>query len=142
MPSLFPYSLPTAYLYTSSIYPFAVTSSPTMQQTRSLISLFAFLAAILMATTCVDAAKLPVRQTNAERLRRNLAPLPPVKRTPTAVLGSLFLIAHHFNALYSYFLLPVAAARQAAASAGTTQGRAAITLADGTTLGHLSADDP
>lgn len=91
-----------------------------MQQTRSMISLFAFLAAIFMATTCVDAAKLPVRQTNADRLRRNLGPLAPVKRTPT----------------------PILAARQAAASAGTTQGRAEITLADGTVLGHLSADDP
>eukprot|EP01083_Nonionella_stella_P122920 370058_1 len=73
-----------------------------------------------MATTYVDAAKLPVRQTNADRLRRNLGPLAPVKRTPT----------------------PILAARQAAASAGTTQGRAEITLADGTVLGHLSADDP
>jgi len=85
-----------------------------------MISLLAFLAAIFMATACVDGAKLPVRQTNADRLRRNLGPLAPVKRTPT----------------------PIIAARQAAASAGTTQGRAEITLADGTVLGHLSADDP
>ncbi|EIM90409.1 uncharacterized protein STEHIDRAFT_166597 [Stereum hirsutum FP-91666 SS1] len=91
-----------------------------MQQTRSMISLLAFLAAILMTTTCVDAANLPTRQTNADRLRRNLGPMAPVKRVPT----------------------PALAARQAAASAGTTQGRAAITLADGTVLGHLSADDP
>lgn len=39
-------------------------------------------------------------------------------------------------------ILFIVAARQAAASAGTTQGRAEIVLADGTVLGHLSADDP
>lgn len=64
-----------------------------MQQTCSLISLVAFLAAIFMATACVDAAKLPVRQTNADRLRRNLGPLAPVKRTPTPIIGSLFFSA-------------------------------------------------
>ncbi|EIM83717.1 uncharacterized protein STEHIDRAFT_159342 [Stereum hirsutum FP-91666 SS1] len=91
-----------------------------MQQTRSLCALFALLATIFIATSCVDAAGLSSRQTNADRLRRNLGPLPPVKRKPSGILT----------------------ARQTTTSATATTGRAAIVAADGTVLGHLSADDP
>jgi len=83
----------------------------------ALFALFAFLASVLPAHGA--AAKL----TNAERLRRNLPPLPPVKRAPTPAY---------------------AAKRQHASAALPVQqpsGRIQLRSSDGSTLGYVAASN-